>query len=646
MKLRWKVTIGLVTVGILATVILSRRASSEQRALEQTRRDLRAQGFKIDLAEFDFSVSDEFRARVTALTNASTHLVPSNHGDAARRLVLQQVMPELMQTIGRDSAIPIWLLNSWAADPGAATYLQLAGLPTDVWPALREGFRENNEILDRACVAALAGPIRIPLNASHGYHMLLPHAAALKNLTQTLGGRVALDLHDGHPSAAWTNLLAATRLVTAWETEPVEVSQLVRASCATMVFNITWQALQTNGWSDEHLSQLQREWESVDFFAALPETAAFGRACASMSCQLEREESKNGFDPMLRDFFRSPRQAWANFSYRYQQLRYRRHGSYEDEKGLLLHYRDHEQQLKQAVQAQTWSEMRQLPGVTNNTSFRSKHTFSHTMMLLNQRQMMFSVQGQGQGLLGRAAEAEVRRRLIVTAIALERFRNQHGAYPKSLEQLSPDLLKNPPVDFMDGKPLRYRLTDGGHFVLYSVGLNCADDGGQMRQPHRRGNVYEEGFAGPQATDLVWPRPAAPEEVQAKLKNKRDLRRNGKLPKRNKQRRSGKPRFKSFLRRSEFRKPRSQHTRVSRLAKFCATEKRLTKLSPHWMSCSRSSKLPPARSQTSPPLKYRSVTMSSQTSAGFVCCWMLTQKRLTGLVANSKSAYVPPMVTAY
>ena len=55
MKLRWKVTIGLVAVGILAAVTLARRSSSEQRALEQTRRDLRAQGFKIDVAEFDFS---------------------------------------------------------------------------------------------------------------------------------------------------------------------------------------------------------------------------------------------------------------------------------------------------------------------------------------------------------------------------------------------------------------------------------------------------------------------------------------------------------------------------------------------------------------------------------------------------------------
>jgi hypothetical protein len=72
--------------------------------------------------------------------------------------------------------------------------------------------------------------------------------------------------------------MVATRLVTACEPEPAEVSQLVRFGNTTLAFNATWQALQTNGWPDDKLAQLQREWEGLDFFKHLPETMAFKRA--------------------------------------------------------------------------------------------------------------------------------------------------------------------------------------------------------------------------------------------------------------------------------------------------------------------------------------------------------------------------------
>ncbi len=57
--------------------------------------------------------------------------------------------------------------------------------------------------------------------------MPLPHLAVLKNLTQELSSRLLLMLHDGDEGAAFTNLLAATRLVTTWKVEPLEISHLV-----------------------------------------------------------------------------------------------------------------------------------------------------------------------------------------------------------------------------------------------------------------------------------------------------------------------------------------------------------------------------------------------------------------------------------
>jgi hypothetical protein len=103
----------------------------------------------------------------------------------------------------------------------------------------------------------------------------------------------------------------------------------------------------------------------------------------------------------------------------------------------------------------------------------------------------------------------VRRRLILTALALERYRIKNSRYPKTLDELSPDFLKTAALDFADGKPLRYRLTNDGHFVLYSIGLDCADDGGEWSQRNQQenANLSLPPFNRHREPDVIWPRPA-------------------------------------------------------------------------------------------------------------------------------------------
>ena len=98
-----------------------------------------------------------------------------------------------------------------------------------------------------------------------------------------------LALHDGDFKAAWTNLMAATRLVTAWQTEPIEVSRLVRFADAREVLGAIWQALQTNNWTDGQLDQLQQAWAGADFFRERPEVTAFKRA--SYAREFEQAQS-------------------------------------------------------------------------------------------------------------------------------------------------------------------------------------------------------------------------------------------------------------------------------------------------------------------------------------------------------------------
>ena len=74
------------------------------------------------------------------------------------------------------------------------------------------------------------------------------------------------------------------------------------------------------------------------------------------------------------------------------------------------------------------------------------------------------------------------------AIALERWRLAHGAYPETLAELVPDFIAAVPVDTYSRKPMIYRRQDGGTFLLYGVGQNRTDDGGKV-DPEERDDIW-------------------------------------------------------------------------------------------------------------------------------------------------------------
>jgi hypothetical protein len=438
------------------------------------------------------------------LTDADSRLRATGiiRGADPGRSALRPEQPNLMETIGPNSALVLWQQERLSGFSGE-----------DQWPRLRQLL--NATAFEDACRAAMSGPIRFEFLPTDGSNMVLRHLSILRGLTQIFGLRAVLDLHDGNRDSAWTNVLASTRLITAWETEPAEISHLVRCSCVAMAYSSMWQLLQARGWRDAQLASLQREWESINFFRSLPETAAFTRICLAAACQLERQESLPSLALALKATRRSSQSAWDAFTDHVHRIRYHYHGIYEDEKDMLLFYRDREIQLRNAARLTTWAEMRQLPGITNTLPFQPKYP-SRVQVMLNTRQIGSGFPRSGEGLPGRVAGAESRRRVIVTALALERYQSQHGSYPQSLQNLVPEFLKEAPTDFMDGQPLRYQLTDNHHFILYSVGLDCIDNGGETPRTRRGRDPYGSlaGMGIPEGTDLVWPRPASEAEIQA------------------------------------------------------------------------------------------------------------------------------------
>jgi len=103
---------------------------------------------------------------------------------------------------------------------------------------------------------------------------------------------------------------------------------------------------------------------------------------------------------------------------------------------------------------------------------------------------------------------EAARQIVIGAIALKRYQLRHGSFPARLSDMVPEFVAAVPDDPMDGKPLRYRLDSDGTYVLYSVGEDGKDDGGDVSPA-----TPSKTATWLQGRDWVWPLPASDEEVK-------------------------------------------------------------------------------------------------------------------------------------
>ena len=86
------------------------------------------------------------------------------------------------------------------------------------------------------------------------------------------------------------------------------------------------------------------------------------------------------------------------------------------------------------------------------------------------------------------------------ACAIERYRLTTGSLPKTLDQLVPIYMETQPHDVINGEPLIYRPEGNRRYLLYSVGSDQSDDGGDFEK------------------DWVWLYEAAPDSYAANASN--------------------------------------------------------------------------------------------------------------------------------
>jgi hypothetical protein len=368
--------------------------------------------------------------------------------------------------------------------------------------------------------------IEFNLDYSQGMEILLPHLARLKSVEQLATITTMQALHTNDFAEAQSDLLSAVKLVSLYKNEPIMISGLVRIVMAQIAFSATWAALQSEAWTDPQLAELANEWQRMDLFSTAPASLDMERAVEIEELAKMREDRKlykSVIDTSLlingpvNPSAPSPtagvvdqiKETFAGIPARLRFWRWRSHVSYQEERQLLRTYEAALESTHGIIDSgafvPAWQEFSQQ--VSNiNQSFPDR---TNNVLFGNDTGGNFSL----ENYLRKLAISETGRRICVTAIALKRYHLHYGVYPTTLNNLVPEFLSAVPIDFMDGKPLRYKLRPDGDFLLYSVGEDGIDDGGDpLPLPLSLSKRWVEG------RDIVWPRvatPAALEEYREK-----------------------------------------------------------------------------------------------------------------------------------
>lgn len=470
--------------------------------LEHERAKARLAAFKAQLVAKGekLAIADHVPKLPNALSNAAPDFIA-----AANRLteLKTEFQPQRMRLIAPGRALVTW---------------QQAELPTDkdpdIRPILIAHVAANRPLLAEMATALERPEMVFNLDYSKGFSLLLPHLSKVKQAANNFAIAAIIDLHMGQTNSAFTNLLAASRMSQSFQ-EPLLISQLVRIACGQIVQQTTWEALQHVGWSDAQLRELQRAWKLCELRSGWLGSLSMERGISVISIQQCRGNSEllwefTSWGPshsgrgFFEELFDDPGKAAMRVPQFTIHVAWSLWLSYPDERWMLEH-----QQIWHEGARRMWT----------NQSFSATDRWMKTEVVKLGEQSRWLHMLSGMIVPGvenyhkKMATFETTRRLTFTAIALHRHRLKHGKFPESLGALVPEFLTEVPRDFMDGQPLRYKLQPDGQFLLWSVGEDFKDDGGDaMPLGVASGSSNLPDWL--KGRDWVWPQAATEAEVAA------------------------------------------------------------------------------------------------------------------------------------
>ncbi|HEX5219434.1 MAG TPA: hypothetical protein VFZ59_07685 [Verrucomicrobiae bacterium] len=350
----------------------------------------------------------------------------------------------------------------------------------------------NNNIIEQLREASALPYARFPLDyaSKNPGEILLPHLSMLKSVIFVLRLRTSAELQAGSSDSALDDIVLMMRFNDLIRDEPFLISQLIHIAMFQIEVQPIWEGLADQRWNDPQLAHLDAHLAQFDFLKSY--TNVMAREKASV-CQIvdylerNRRDLKGAYEPLgpllpLPRGFRENEALLNCFALAIPR------GWFDQNKATVWRFYDEhvDRAIDLAHRTYSSSNAVQLSGAASRLGAAP----SPYNRLAN---MLLPALTQAAKKFVFAQETLDFARL---AIALERYRLANGRFPEKLDALSPKFLGQIPHDLITGKPLKYRRTEDGSFILYSVGWNATDDAGKVSQ-------IPGGAPNPELGDWVW-----------------------------------------------------------------------------------------------------------------------------------------------
>jgi hypothetical protein len=355
---------------------------------------------------------------------------------------------------------------------------------------------------------ALSQPVSsIEIDYSQGFDVRAPHLQAIRNAENWLKLAALHHLRHHNTEVATQYVLAVAKLTHFGQDERLLISQVHRYQRGMTGLNLTWEALQIPGMTDEQLSTLEQAWRAsgvVENTASILEMDrlfyrnSFERTRQLLGWSALRTNlfycSRGESGPSdLSEFFSDVRDGLHAVTWRVAWLG-------QDELRFLHRYQWMLDRARNAIARRDWSAF----GLSDKDFPSAQGFYDRRRFLLSDAHTPAI-----EFALRRVLEFETQREMTIAAIGIKRYQLRTGKLPSDLTALVTEYLPQLPHDWMDGMPLRYHENPDGTFTLYSVGLDGRDDGGDPTptEGKRAFSIWNE-------RDAVWPMPASSAEIDA------------------------------------------------------------------------------------------------------------------------------------
>jgi len=318
----------------------------------------------------------------------------------------------------------------------------------------------------------------------------LPHLGRIKAAAQYLSLHACAALKAGDRAAALEDLKLAYRLLESTRGEPFLISQLVRMAVLQLALQPVWEGLAERQWTGTDLAVIEEELSKLDFLADY-RTVMLGERtrCWLWVVDYLHKAGPRGLDE-LAGGGEDSRSADFGQSLGLALSRLIPAGWYDQNKVSLC--RLTEDYVLPVVDLQRRIVS---PNIARQSESALESLRTRPYDALS-KLVMPAVARAGE----RFAYAQTSADLARVACALERYRLAQGQFPEALDALVPKFIAPLPHDVITGEPLKYRRTDDGQFVLYSVGWNGTDDDGSVA-------LNKTGIPDMSTGDWVWRYPA-------------------------------------------------------------------------------------------------------------------------------------------